>query len=121
MSTSFDSEVPTLLLGFPVRLGLAKRLLFFGNDRALGGHFRVQLNVASPLLWDFFLRIDRLHRALRDAGVAIDTHGRIDIEHPLPFSERLYGTNDHAIGVLAIQTWFTNDMRHFPFSFPRKT
>jgi hypothetical protein len=59
---------------------------------------------------------DRLDWALRNAGFAIDALVRVDIEHLLALVEALHGAHHHAIGVLAAEAGFGNDMSHGLFS-----
>src|SRR5207253_1410697 len=86
--------------------GFASRLL------QRGGFLGVHGRVLCPLRWHVGFRVNRLHRALRNTGLTIDTIDRIDVEHHLVLVEALYRTDDDAIGVLAIVARLANGVSH---------
>jgi len=72
----------------------------------------VDLNIFLPLLRNFILRKDRIHRTFRLAETAVDALIGMDIEHPLPLIDAVYRTDFHACLILHINARFANDIRH---------
>ncbi len=55
---------------------------------------------------------DGLNRAFRNTGFAVDALIRVDIQHLFAFVETLHRANDDAIGVLAVEAGFGNNVSH---------
>lgn len=52
-------------------------------------------------------------RAFGDARFAVDALFGMNEEHGFPFVEAFDRTDRHAVGVLAVEAGFSNDVRHF--------
>ena len=83
--------------------------LITGHEGALLG---VQRREVLPLVGQVVLVEDRLDRALRDAGLAVDALVRVDVEHLGPFVEAIDRADDHAVGVLAVEAGLGDDVSH---------
>ena len=90
----------------------SKRCFLLSNDRPLRRHFGVQLCVTRPLFRHIVFMEDGLNRALGYAGFAVDTFLRMNDENGFTFVEALHRTNDDAVRVFAVETWFCNNMGH---------
>lgn len=86
--------------------------LLLGNARALWSHLGVQVLVARPLFRQVISVENRCHRALRNTGLAIDALLRVNEEDRFAFVKTLDRTNNDAVGVLAVETGFSNNMCH---------
>jgi hypothetical protein len=93
---------------------LAERFLLLRDIRqiARGAFFHVHGDIRMPFFGNIVLMEDRFYGTFRNAGFAVDAFIGIDEQHGLIFVEALDGTNDHAIGVFAVITWFADDVRH---------
>src|SRR5260370_31301829 len=76
------------------------------------GFFGVHGSVLYPLGRDIGLRVNGLHRALWHTGFTIDAVDGIDVEHRIILVKTLHGTDDNAIGVLAIVARLANGVSH---------
>ena len=72
----------------------------------------VYLDVVLPFGRDIFLRENGLDRAFGDAGAAVDTDFRVDDEHLGFFMETIDRADGDAVGVLAFDAGFANNMGH---------
>jgi hypothetical protein len=86
----------------------------FQSSHPLG----VELNKLRPPARDIRLLKNRLHRAFRHTGIAIDAFIGINIELHIVLVKAVARADHYAIGVLAIMARFTNDISHFLCSFP---
>src|SRR5205085_8382174 len=77
----------------------SQRLFLLGNHLALRRHLGVQGGEVLPLLRNVVLVEDRLDRALRHAGLAIDALIRMDVEDLLTFVKALHRADHYAIRV----------------------
>jgi hypothetical protein len=66
----------------------------------------------QPLIGDIGFTKDRFHRTFRDTAFAIDALHGIDVEHVVVLVKTFRGTDNDAVGVLAVQTRFANDIGH---------
>ena len=55
---------------------------------------------------------DCLDRAFGHTSLAVDAFFGVDVDHLLPFVKALDRANHNAIGVLAGETWLSNDVSH---------
>jgi hypothetical protein len=78
----------------------------------------VELNKLRPLSRDVPVGEDRRDRTLGHAPIAVDALLRINIELHLVLVKAIARTHHYAVGVLAIMTGFTNNIRHEENSFP---
>src|SRR5439155_20483547 len=72
----------------------------------------VQLDEALPLIGRLVFREDRLHRAHRLAGAAVDALVRVDVEHRLAFIDAVHRTDLDTGLVLHVDAWLGDDVRH---------
>src|ERR1700687_2472998 len=96
------------VIGPNVRIG--KRVLRGADDRPrfrIFGIDREELRLVGSQLVGID---DRFHRAFRTADTAVDAHIWIDDEEPLSFVEAVHRANIDAIGVLAADAVFGNDV-----------
>src|SRR5258708_6744113 len=76
--------------------------------RALG----VEGVVGLPFLRDGGFVEDRLNRAFRHAGLAVDAVVRVDVQHLLALVEALHRADRDTVGVLAAVTGLGDDEGH---------
>ena len=62
---------------------------------------------------------DGFDGAFWNAGFAVNALFRMDVEHRLAFVEALDGADDNAVGVLAVEAGFGNDVSHKSESLSR--
>src|SRR3989441_10999578 len=93
-------------------VGVPGRGLQVGDDRPDSGELGVQRGELLLLLGHVFLGQDRVHRALGDAHGAIDAFIRVDHQHVRPLVEAVDGADIDAVGVLALDAAFGDDMSH---------
>ena len=93
-------------------MGFGHGSLLLGDARALRSHLGVQVLVARPLFRQVISVENRCHRALRNTGFAIDALFRVNEEDRFAFVKTLDRTNNNAVGVLAVETGFSNNMCH---------
>ena len=55
---------------------------------------------------------DRLDRAFRHAGLAVDAFVGMDVNHLVSLVEAFHGADHHAVGVLAGEAGLGDDVRH---------
>jgi hypothetical protein len=67
--------------------------------------------------WDLILRIDCVHRALRDAQITINAIFRIDHEKIGPFVKTFGGTYLDTSRMFAVNAVFGNDVGHGNFLY----
>src|SRR4029079_289702 len=90
-----------------------------GVGRRLGaGEHGVEVDERLPLVGQRALLEDCRRRALRLTRAAIDALVRVDDEEVLSLVKTLDRTDGDAVGVLALDAWFRNDVRH-ELSSPR--
>jgi hypothetical protein len=94
------------------QLFLDQGVFFLGDHRQLQRHLGVQFGEACPLFRNVVFVEDGFDGTFRDAGFAVDALVGMDVENQFAFVETLDGANDDAIGVLAIEARFANDMSH---------
>ena len=68
-----------------------------------------------PLFGDIVFVEDGFDRSLGNAGLTIDAFVRMDIEDLFTLVEALDRANDDAVGVLASEARFANDVGHETF------
>src|SRR5699024_5288869 len=78
----------------------------------------VDVVVDAPLFGHVILVEDRLDRAHRFAGTAVDAFVGVDVQHPFPFIDAVDWALIDAGLVLHVDTRFSNDVSHAP---PSKT
>jgi len=93
-------------------LRLAEWLFPFGDVWPFRSHVGVELNVVGPLFWEVIFVEDRLDWTLGDACFAIDALIGMNHEDRFSLVKTFDGANDHAIGVFAVETGFSNDVGH---------
>ena len=76
------------------------------------GLLRVQRDQVVQAGGNVLLCLDRLDRTLRDADRAVDAFIGVDDEHVRTFPEAIHRTDVHAVGVLAANAGFKDDVRH---------
>lgn len=91
---------------------LGQGRLLFGDNRALRGHFGVELDKCLLVFGHVVLMEDGFDGAFGHAGFAIDAFVRMDIEDLLAFVEALDRANDDAVGVLAAEAGLANNVGH---------
>src|SRR4051812_47587613 len=74
--------------------------------------FGVELDELHLVGRGVFLGVDRVHRAFGDAHGAVDALVGVDHEEIGPFAEAVHGADVHAVGVLAADTGFGDDVGH---------
>src|SRR5262249_49109093 len=89
----------TLFLRPPRRWILVERLFVLGD---------VRLHVPRHILF----RIDRVHRALRFTGAAVDALVRMDIELILGLVDAVHRTDIHTGAILDADTGFSDHVGH---------
>src|SRR5262249_1559713 len=104
--------------------GTGQGRLFLGNGWILFAFLGIYLDPGLIFFWDFFLGVDRLHRALRDAEVTIDTSRGIDVEHVRAFMKGLDRAHDGAVRILTFEAMFRHHIGHreiiSPILWPRR-
>src|SRR6266849_4180188 len=86
--------------------------LHVGDDGPDPGKLGVQHGELLVLLGHVFLGQNRVHRALGDAHGAIDAFVRVDHQHVRPLVEAIDGADIDAVGVLALDAAFGDDVSH---------
>src|SRR5205814_4224227 len=76
------------------------------------GHERVDVLVDGPLRRELALLEDRRRRAFRLARAAIDALVRVDRDGVLALVEAVNRADRHAVGVLALHAWVSDDVCH---------
>jgi hypothetical protein len=82
------------------------------DHRALGCLLCVESGEVFPFLREVVLVEDRLDRALRNTGLAVDALIRMDIEHLCPFIEAIDRADNDTIGVLAVEARLGDNVSH---------
>src|SRR5262249_4910698 len=90
-------------------------LLLLRDDRVATRALGIEGDVVPPFLRDGSFVEDRLDRAFRHAGLAVDAVVRIDVQHLFALVEALHRADRHTVGVLAAVTGLANDERHERF------
>ena len=72
----------------------------------------VLLNKARPLLGQGIVGEDRLDRALRLTGSAVNTLVGVDVVHVLAFVDTFYGADSHTSSILFSDTGLSDNVRH---------
>src|SRR6058998_4362713 len=72
----------------------------------------VQLDEVLPLIGRLVFRENRLHRAHRLTGAAVDAFVRMDVEHRVAFVDAIHRTHLDAGLVLYVDARLGNDVRH---------
>ena len=88
------------------------RILAFGDDRTVQGHFGVQGRLIGPFGRKVVFVEDRRGRTFGHARFAVDAFFRVNKEHRFPLVEAFDGAHRHAVGVLAVEAGFSDDVRH---------
>jgi len=96
---------------FPVA-GISKRGFRFGDRWPLFGKFVVEGNKWLLITRNIILRINRIHWALWNADCAINAFIGINCKKIGSFSKAVNGTHINAIGVLATNAGFSNNVGH---------
>ena len=82
------------------------------NDRMGFTFVRVDLGPRFVPLRHLAIGINRLHRADRHAGIAVDAGIGVDVEYFRPFVKGLDGANLHTVGIFALGAMFGDDKGH---------
>ena len=97
-------------------MSLSHGSFLLSNSRTLRRHFRIQLSISGPFCGQVVLMEDGSYRTFRNTGLAVDALVRMNKQNCFTFVKALYRTNDHTIGVFAVETRFRNNVSHFkPF------
>ena len=84
----------------------------FGDDGAVESHFRIEGSVVGPFGGEVILMEDGSRRAFGDTRFTVDALFGMNEEHRFSFVEAFNGTDCHAVGVLAVEAGFRNDVSH---------
>jgi hypothetical protein len=90
-----------------------QRRFLFGDDRALGCHFGVELGEGLLVLGHIVLMENGLDGAFGNASFAIDAFIRVDVKHLLTFIKAFDGAYDDAVGVFAAEAGLSNNVSHW--------
>src|SRR6266446_2202502 len=93
-------------------VGVGRARLGIGDDGPDLGELGVERGVFLLLLGQVFFGNDRVHRTLGDADGAIDALVRVDHQHVRPFVEAIDRADIDAVGVLALDAAFHDDVGH---------
>jgi hypothetical protein len=89
-----------------------ERLFLFGDHRALGRHFGVELDEGLLIFGHVVLMEDGLDGAFGHASFAVDALVGVNVEDLFAFVKALDGADDNAIGVLAAEARLANNVGH---------
>src|SRR5689334_18437898 len=92
--------------GSGLRLSWPEGLFPLGNRRADRGHLPIQRDELAPGLGHVIFVEDRLGRALRLARITVGALIRMDVKHLLALVKAVAGTDNDAVGVLAVKARF---------------
>jgi hypothetical protein len=90
-----------------------ERRFLLHDWRALSRHFGVQMNEAFPLARNLPFRENSFHWTFRDALVAVDALGGIDIQHLVALTEAIARADYDAVSVFATETGRCDNVSHF--------
>src|SRR3990167_4808982 len=93
-------------------IGVGQRRLALGDAGPFLGQVGVQLDHVLLVAGHVLLGDDRIHRALGDADGTVDALVGIDGEEILALAEAVDRTDVHAVGVLAADAGFEDDVGH---------
>jgi hypothetical protein len=65
-----------------------------------------------PFGWNVGLGEDSFHRTLGNAGIAVNTRLRIDVQHIIVKMKSFNGTDESTVSVAAVHTGFSNHVCH---------
>jgi hypothetical protein len=96
---------------FPI-VGVGRMRLHARDRRPDFRELDVQRYEVALILRHIFLGIDGVNRALRDTHSAVDTLIRVNRQHIRPLAKAIDRTDIDAVGVLALDACFDDDVRH---------
>src|SRR6478735_5102318 len=113
MVLSADELLQLVRLVLPF-VGIGRSGLALGDAFPARGlrELHVELDEAHLVRRHVLFGVDRVDRALGDADRAVDAFVRVDHQHVRPFAEAVHGADVHAVGVLAADTGFGDDVGH---------
>ena len=88
------------------------RIIALGDDRAVESHFGIERRVVGPLGGQVVFEEDGGRRTLGHARFTIDALIGVNEEHRLSLVEAFDGAHRHAVGVLAVEAGFSDDVRY---------
>src|SRR5574343_386122 len=105
-------QLGELVLAVLPLVGIGKGGLALGDAGPLLGQIGVDLDVGLLVAGYVFLGKDGIDRALGDAHRAVDALVRVDHEEVRPLTEAVDGADVAAVGVLAADARFGDDVGH---------
>src|SRR5947208_1299850 len=102
----------TSTLGLALAIRTEQRRNFLADHRIIWSLVDINLGPVRLIFRHAVVGEDRFDGTFGNASVAIDACVGIDIKTIRQFMESFHRTNGGTIGVLTIDTWFSNNVRH---------